>query len=121
MTSARATIELINPSAFRSYGTVKRVAPAERARSQNSSANDGVAKGRVTRIAAGQPVRSLNAAGSLLQTGPLLAAQTAGTAAISDLQAAPHAGVPSQQGVQAYRLVNGDVPGPVSILVDWEL
>lgn len=121
MTSARATIELINPAAFRSYGTVKRVAPAERARSQHSSANDGVVKSRITRIAGGQAVRSLNAARSLLQTGPLLAAQTAGTATVKAQEAAPHAGVPNQQGVQAYRLVNGDVPGPVSILVDWEL
>ncbi len=121
MVSARATIELINPAAFRSYGTVKRVAPAERARSENSSANDGAAKGRVTRMTAGQPGRSLNATKSLLQTGPLLAAQTAGAAVVSSLGATPHGGVPSQQGVQAYRLVNGDLPGPVSILVDWEL
>ena len=121
MTSARATIELINPAAFRSYGTVKRVAPAERARPQSSGTNESVAKGRVVRIGADQPVRSLNAAKSLLQTGPLLAAQTEGSAAVASLEAAPHPGVSSQQGVQAYRLVNGEVPVPVNILVDWEL
>ena len=118
MTSARATIELINPAVFRSHGTVKRVAPAERARSEHSNENRSAAKGR---IAFGQPVRSLNAAQSLLQTGPLLVAQTAGSAAISALESGPHPGVSSQDGVRAYRLVNGEVPAPVNILVDWEL
>ncbi len=117
MTTPRATIELINPAAFRSHGTVKPVAASERPRPQNSSANDAVPKGQPLRAVRQQPLHALDAAKSLLQTEPLLAAQTAGTAATM----LPHAGTSNPQGVQAYRQANGDLPEPINILVDWKL
>ena len=117
MTTPRATIELINPAAFRSHGTVKPVAASERPRPQNSSANDAVPKGQPVRRVPQQPLHALDAAKSLLQTEPLLAAQTAGTTATM----LPHAGTSNHQGVQAYRQANGDLPEPINILVDWKL
>lgn len=117
MASPRATIELINPAAFRSYGTVKPVAASERARPQSSDASESMPKGQAMRAVGRQPLHALDAAKSLLQTEPLLTAQTAGTAATM----LPHAGLSNPQGVQAYRQANGDLPEPINILVDWQL
>ena len=117
MASPRATIELINPAALRSYGTVKPVAASERPRPQNFSANDAVPKGQPIRAVRQQPLHALDAAKSLLQTEPLLAAQTAGTAAALE----PHAGLRNLEGVQAYRQANGDLSEPINLMVDRKL
>lgn len=117
MASPRATIELINPAAFRSYGTVKPVSASERARPQSAHADESVPKGQATRAIARQAMHALDAAKSLLQTEPLLAAQTAETTAVM----LPHAGLNNPRGIQAYRQANGDLPEPINILVDWKL
>ena len=117
MATPRTTIELINPAAFRSHGTIKPVTASERARPQNSSASESVPKAQAARPASREPFHAFDAAKSLLQTGALLAAQTAGTAATM----LPHAGLSNPQGVQAYRQANGDLPEPINIMVDWTL
>ena len=117
MSGSRAMVELINPAALRGRGTVKRVAPVERAGAQHSSTNEAPAKARVSRLAHGQPGRSLMAEKSLLQTGPLLAAQTAGLAEAAVL---PNA-LPFPQAAQAYRIASGEGPEPINILIDWRL
>ena len=117
MATPRTTIELINPAALRSYGTVKPVAASERPRPQDSSANDAVPKGQPVRAVRQQPLHALDAAKSLLQTEPLLAAQTAGTVAALE----PHAGLSNSHGVQAYQQANGDLPEPINLMVDWKL
>ena len=117
MTSPRATIELINPAAFRSYGTVRPVVASERPSPQGSGAGESVPKGLTGRSANRQPLHALDAAKSLLQTEPLLAAQTAGTVAALE----PHAGLSNPQGVQAYRQANGDLSEPINLMVDWKL